>query len=299
MKWEDLQRSRNVRDRRSSSPRRRSSGAGLGGAGLGGLGIGGVLIVVVLSLIFGQNPLTVLGLLQGGTQTRSAPQSESVPRTLPTGTADEQRDFVSAILGDTEVVWNNIFEASDLNYPEPELVLFSDAVASACGNASAAMGPFYCSLDSRVYIDLSFFNTLSETAAQEADFARAYVIAHEVGHHVQNVLGILPEVTDQRRRVSEVESNELSVRLELQADCYAGVWGHYANQRDLLERGDIREAIDAATAVGDDRLQRQRRGYVVPDSFTHGSSEQRVRWFRQGLETGDPSTCDTFGMAGL
>lgn len=276
MKWEDLQRSRNVvdqRGRRANAP-----------AAAGGLGLGGILLVVIISAVTGQNPLALLGNVQ---------QSAPTTTTQAAPINDQGSDFTQAILGTTEQVWSQLIP----NYPEPKLVLFSDAVRSACGSADSAMGPFYCPADSQVYIDLSFFQQLRETAGQEDDFARAYVIAHEVGHHVQNVLNISSQVQAQRRRVGKTESNQLSVRLELQADCFAGVWAHYIAQSDLLERGDIQEAMAAAQAVGDDTLQRQARGRVVPDSFTHGSAAQRQRWFNVGLQSGDPEQCDTFSGA--
>ena len=209
---------------------------------------------------------------------------------------DPQAQFVSVILADTEDTWNQVLPQLRRDYEEPRLVLFSGAVASACGTASSAVGPFYCSRDSSVYLDMAFFNDLEQRFGAPGDFARAYVIAHEVGHHVQNLLGISDEVQQRQARGGEEEANALSVRLELQADCFAGVWGSHAKQeRDFLENGDVEEALQAASAIGDDRLQEQVRGYVVPESFTHGSSAQRTEWFRRGLESGDPRTCDTFG----
>lgn len=274
MKWENLKRSRNVVDQRG---RRNASAPVVGGS----VGVGGIAIVLLISFITGQNPLNLLGNMQSN----------------PTPTTSEQRQeqgegdpFVSAILGSTEQVWGQIIP----NYPEPKLVLFSNSVSSACGMADSAVGPFYCPADSQVYIDLTFFQQLQATAGEENDFARAYVIAHEVGHHVQNVLGTSRQVQAQRRRVSQQKSNQLSVQLELQADCYAGVWAHYIGQSGLLERGDIQEALAAAHAVGDDTLQRQAGRRVMPDSFTHGSAEQRQRWFGIGMQTGDPEQCDTF-----
>lgn len=277
MKWEELQRSRNVVDQRG----RRSASAPVVG---GGVGIGGVVIVLLISFITGQNPLSLLGSVQNRTPTPQRQTQTQVPST------DADSEFTRAILGTTEQVWGQIIP----NYPEPKLVLFSNAVNSACGMADSAVGPFYCPGDNQVYIDLNFFQELGATAGKENDFARAYVIAHEVGHHVQNVLGTSRQVQAQRRRVNQRQSNQLSVRLELQADCYAGVWAHYIGQSGLLERGDIQEALAAAHAVGDDTLQRQARGRVVPDSFTHGSAEQRQRWFGIGMQSGDPEQCDTF-----
>ncbi len=264
---------------------------GMGGGGriaVGG-GVGG-LILLFFMLVLGINPLALLG--PGGGP------AVMIPGGGPT-TAEEQAaaQFVARVLGDTEDVWNDLFQRQGLDYAEPQLVLFSGAVESACGSASAAVGPFYCPLDSRIYIDLAFFDELSQRFGAPGDFAQAYVIAHEVGHHVQNLLGTADRVHAMRDRVSEREYNQLSVQLELQADFYAGVWVHHAERvRDVLEMGDIEEGIGAAEAIGDDRLQRQTQGYVVPDSFTHGTSEQRVRWFRKGLESGDPAAGDTFAL---
>lgn len=209
-------------------------------------------------------------------------------------TQDETREFVSRVLGDTEDTWGRIFQQMGGQYAAPRLVLFREAVSSACGMASSAVGPFYCPGDGQVYLDLSFFRDLKQRFGTPGEFARAYVIAHEIGHHVQNQPGIADQVARQRARSSEATGNALSVRVELQADCFAGVWGHYARQRDLLEPGDIEAGLNAAAAIGDDRLQRRSRGYVAPESFTHGSSAQRVRWFRLGLESGSPRQCDTF-----
>jgi predicted metalloprotease len=282
MKWQDLRRSRNVVDRRNA---RRTAATG------GGLGLGGMILVLAFALLTGQNPLALLGLVQQTTPSTS--------QTQPQVRQDENSDFVQAILGDTEVVWGEIFAASGQTYQEPELVLFSEGIESACGFAGSAAGPFYCPGDSRVYMDLSFFGQLEATAGEEAEFARAYVIAHEVAHHVQNRLGILAEVQAQRRGLSTSESNALQVRVELQADCLAGVWGHYTAQRGIIEQADINRALQAAAAVGDDHLQRQSRGRVVPESFTHGTSEQRMRWFSRGLASGDPADCGTFNTSAL
>jgi predicted metalloprotease len=258
-----------------------------------GGGIGTVLMIV-LYLLFGGDPQA---LLQGGRV--AGPVQEGVPGVTETGDAvdDELAQFVSAILGDTERVWTDLFRRSGREYHVPRLVLFRNQVDSACGFTSAAVGPFYCPADQKVYIDLSFYRDLAQRFGAPGDFAQAYVIAHEVGHHVQNELGISRRVQEQRSRVGEREANDLSVRLELQADFFAGVWAHHAQRaRQLLESGDIDEGLRAAAAIGDDRLQKQSRGRVVPDSFTHGSSAQRVRWFRKGLETGDLSQGDTFGV---
>jgi predicted metalloprotease len=280
MRWSDLRRSDNVEDRRGMS---------MGGAGLK-LGGGGLLLIVVLSLLTGTNPLDLLSGLQEVEQPGTI---DSGPERKPPAD-DPQADFIRAVLGDTEDTWGRLFSQGGGTYEPPRLVLFSGAVQSACGQASAAVGPFYCPPDHRVYLDLEFFRELSERFGAPGDFARAYVVAHEIGHHVQNLLGVSERVQRQRARTDQAGANALSVRVELQADCYAGVWGHSAAQRNILEPGDVEAALAAATAIGDDRLQKQARGYVVPESFTHGSSAQRVRWFRTGLETGDVRRCDTF-----
>ena len=270
--------SSNVEDRR-----------GLGGRGLAvGGGVGG-LIMLLLFLLLGGNPLQLLG---PGGPTVSLPGGGA-----PTAEQQAAAEFVTLVLGDTEDVWNELFSTMGHDYVEPRLVLFSGQVESACGMADTAVGPFYCPADAQVYIDLSFFDDLSGRFGAPGDFAAAYVIAHEVGHHVQNLLGVADRVHAMRGRVSETEFNDLSVRLELQADYYAGVWAHHAERaRQVLEEGDIEEGLRAAAAVGDDRLQRRAQGYVVPDSFTHGTSEQRARWFRKGLESGDPAGGDTFSI---
>lgn len=281
MRWRDLRRSSNVEDRRDESP----SVRGGGGIKLGGVGL---VLVMVASLIFGVDPTQVLSLLGGGS-TATAPQQRKAP---PAN--DPNADFVAAVLGDTEDTWSQLFQAQGGQYARPKLVLFRDAAQSACGFASAAVGPFYCPGDHQVYLDLSFFQELSQRFGAPGDFARAYVIAHEIGHHVQNLTGISAKVQAQRRQLPEAQANALSVLVELQADCLAGVWGHYAQRRGVLEPGDIEAAMKAASAIGDDRLQRQARGYVTPDSFTHGTSEQRMRWFSRGLKTGDVKECNTF-----
>lgn len=280
MRWRDMRRSDNVEDRR---------GMPMAGAGLK-LGGGGLLLILVLSVLTGTNPLDLIGGLEEG---GSPPAIDSGPERKPP-TDDPQADFVRALLGDTEDTWGRLFSQGGGTYEPPRLVLFSGAVQSACGHASAAVGPFYCPPDGRVYLDLEFFRELSERFGVPGEFARAYVVAHEIGHHVQNLLGTSERVQRQCTRMDQVSANALSMRLELQADCYAGVWGHSAARRNILESGDVEAALAAATAIGDDRLQKQSRGYVVPESFTHGSSAQRVRWFRTGLETGDVRRCDTF-----
>jgi predicted metalloprotease len=279
MRWSDMRRSDNVEDRRGMS---------MGGAGVK-LGGGGLLLILVLSVLTGTNPLDLLS----GLEQASPPVVDSGPERKPPAD-DPQADFIRAVLGDIEDTWGRLFEQGGGRYEAPRLVLFSGAVDSACGQASAAVGPFYCPPDRKVYLDLQFFRELSERFGAPGDFARAYVVAHEVGHHVQNLLGTSDKVQRQRSRMDQAAANALSVRLELQADCYAGVWGYYAAQRNILESGDVESALAAASAIGDDRLQKQARGYVVPESFTHGSSAQRVRWFRAGLESGDVRRCDTF-----
>jgi uncharacterized protein len=276
MRWQGGRRSGNIQDRRGMRP-----------AAVGG-GIGAVLITLI-ALVLGVDPGEL-------TQTTGAPV-EQVETTQPgafTG-VDEEADFVAAVLADTEDTWQALFAERGQQYREPELVLFTDLVASACGMAQSAVGPFYCPADRMVYLDLSFFRELSQRFGAPGEFARAYVIAHEIGHHVQTITGVSEQVRAAQARASRTEANALQVRMELQADCYAGVWAHHANrQRQVLEPGDLEAALRAAAAIGDDNLQRQAQGYVVPESFTHGSSEQRMRWFRTGFETGDPVRCDTF-----
>lgn len=283
MKWLGRRGSGNIEDRRS---------------GGGGLAIGGgltAIIAVVFSLLTGQNPMELLGMFQGGdsgTQ-QEAPLETDVNQ-------DEKGHFVSVVLADTEDVWNKLFSDAGSNYKEPTLVLFSGAVHSACGSASSATGPFYCPGDEKVYIDLSFYDELQSKFGAPGDFAMAYVVAHEVGHHIQNILGTSNKLDRARGRVSQEEYNQLSVRLELQADFYAGVWAHHAQRmKNILEEGDIKEALNAANAIGDDRLQQQSQGRVVPDAFTHGTSAQRMRWFKKGYDTGDINQGDTFSASNL
>jgi predicted metalloprotease len=259
----------------------------MGGAPM--LSGGGLLLLIVVSFIFGVNPLALLEQVGPMTQIEE-PTGE--PGAEPT---DELGQFVSVVLADTEDTWNEVFRSMGRSYEEPSLVLFSQMVRSACGMAQSAMGPFYCPLDGKVYIDLSFYRDLRDRFGAPGDFAQAYVIAHEVGHHVQNLLGISGQVQQAQQRGGQREANALSVRLELQADCFAGVWAHHADRaRDLLEQGDVEEGLNAASAIGDDRLQRQSQGTVVPESFTHGSAEQRVRWFERGIRGGTLDTCNTF-----
>lgn len=303
MRWQGRRESSNIEDRRGD-------GGGMGGGfnlpgGMGGPrmglpggggrmsfgGIGIVLVILAVAWFAGIDPTKLLGGGGSGLQFPSGSGSE----TGQTGTpADQQGKFVAAVLGDTEDAWTAIFKSIGKTYEAPTLVLFSGQTNSGCGAATASVGPFYCPNDHKLYIDLAFYDELSRRFGAPGDFAEAYVIAHEVGHHVQNLLGILPEVDAKRRQVSQTESNELSVRLELQADCYAGVWGNSAQKEGILEQGDFEEALNAAAAVGDDKLQKQGQGYVVPDSFTHGTSAQRASWFKRGFQSGDINSCDTF-----
>jgi uncharacterized protein len=281
MRWREGRQSTNIEDRR---------GLGRGGIAIGGLG---GIVVLILALLFGADPRQLLEQLPSE---NAGPASGSSRSTNPE--EEELRQFTSAVLGDTEDVWNQIFQQMRGQYREPTLVLFTDQVRSACGVAGAAVGPFYCPGDQKVYLDLSFFKELRSRFQAPGDFAQAYVIAHEVGHHVQNLLGTMEKVNAAQGRLREGDSNKLSVAVELQADCLAGVWASHAQKRNILDPGDVEEALQAASAVGDDRLQRESQGYVVPDSFTHGTSEQRIHWFRKGLETGDIRQCDTFNTRG-
>ena len=289
MKWEGNRESSNVEDAR---------GGGGGGFGIGGrsIGIGTVVVAVVAGAIFGVNPLTILGVIGGG---GSAPQTQGAPATRPPPD-DQMARFVSVVLADTEDVWREIFSQAGRSYREPRLVLFRGSQPTACGTGQSAMGPFYCPGDQKVYIDLSFYETMRTRLGAPGDFAQAYVIAHEVGHHVQNLLGVTDRVDAMRGRVGQAQYNALSVRVELQADCFAGVWANHADKaRQVLERGDIEEALNAASQIGDDALQRGSRGTVRPESFTHGTSAQRVRWFRRGIETGSMQQCNTFETSQL
>jgi uncharacterized protein len=282
MRWRDGRESDNVEDRRGMSIPR--------GAKIGGLSGLGLVAVVLIGMFLGIDP-TVL--LQEGPQIQTP--SVSVQPTGRPGVNDDQRKFVSVVLAETEDVWQETFQKMGRTYRAPTLVLFSEAVESACGMAGSAVGPFYCPSDHKVYLDLVFFEELRTRFGASGDFAEAYVIAHEVGHHVQSLLGISQKVNQLQSRVNTSERNKLSVRMELQADCLAGVWAHQADQsRQILEAGDIEEGLNAASAIGDDRIQRRTQGYVVPDAFTHGSAAQRVRWFKLGFESGDLQSCDTF-----
>ena len=285
MRWINGRRSDNIEDRR---------GTRVGKPGLLGGGIGAIVLALV-AMYFGLDPSVVLN------QVGNMAPSQEVQQPASFSPEEEKlKEFMSVVLADTEDVWDGLFKGSGKQYAAPKLVLYSGAVQSACGFAEAAMGPFYCPGDHRLYLDLSFFNELAQRHDAPGDFAQAYVVAHEVGHHVQALLGISDQVNAARQRVGESESNALQVRMELQADCFAGVWANQANrQRQILEPGDTEEALAAAAGVGDDRLQQQARGYVVPESFTHGSSEQRMRWFSRGMRSGDPALCDTFKEARL
>ncbi|MBK6356537.1 MAG: zinc metallopeptidase [Betaproteobacteria bacterium] len=287
MRMDDQRESDNLEDRR---------GSGMGGGGLrlggGRMGLGTIAIALVASYFLGVNPLTVLNMLSGGglpAIEQSAPAAHRPPAD------DQMAKFVSKVLASTEDTWNEVFRANGRQYQEPKLVLFTGATPTACGTGQSAMGPFYCPGDQKVYIDLAFYRDLKERFKAPGEFAQAYVIAHEVGHHVQHLLGIADKVHQTKQRVSEREGNALSVRMELQADCLAGVWGKRTDtMKNVLEPGDLEAALTAASAIGDDRLQQQSQGRIVPESFTHGSSEQRVRWFRKGFETGDMNQCNTF-----
>jgi len=285
MRWKDGRKSENVEDRRGVRVSRGMMGGGIG-----------TVILVLVALYFGVDPSILLN--QGTTQEVGVPPG-SVSQQRP---AEENRmaEFVSVVLADTEDTWHEMFRRSGKTYQEPKLVLFSDAVDSACGFAQSAMGPFYCPRDNKVYIDLQFYRDLQDRFHAPGEFAQAYVIAHEIGHHVQNLLGISDKVHAMQQGADKVTANNLSVRLELQADCLAGIWAYHADRsRNIVESGDIEAALRAASSIGDDRIQKQSQGYVVPDSFTHGSSEQRVRWFKRGIETGDFAQCDTFKTGSL
>jgi len=281
MKWEGNRESDNVEDRRGS-------GGGLGGRSIG---LGTIAIALIASYLFGINPLTVIDMMSGGNV--ASVQQAQTPSGAPAN--DTETRFVLTVLADTEDTWSALFRAGGATYATPTLVLFAGATPTACGTGQSATGPFYCPADQKLYIDLSFFQLMRERFQVNSEFAQAYVIAHEIGHHVQHLTGIDEQVRRAQSRMSQTQANKLSVRTELQADCYAGVWAHHANQaRGIIEQGDVEGALRAATAIGDDALQRQSQGQVVPDSFTHGSSAQRTRWFSQGLESGKVADCDTF-----
>jgi uncharacterized protein len=284
MRWEFGRRSTNVEDRRGS----RISAPVVGG------GIGAIVLSLIVALLGGDPSV-----IWEQTQAPSNPSSESSQERSATGD-DRLADFVSVVLADTEDTWNSLFRQMGRTYTEPKLVLYSGAVQSACGFARSAVGPFYCPADQKLYIDLSFYRDLKNRYQAPGDFAQAYVIAHEVGHHVQTLMGISEKVRAAQSQLPQEKANQLSVRQELQADCFAGIWAHHAQRsRQVLETGDIEEALNAASSLGDDRLQSQARGYVAPDSFTHGSSAQRARWFKQGVQTGNPAQCNTFAATNL
>lgn len=285
MRWRGGRRSKNIEDRRGSRAK-----SGILGGGIG------TIVLVLVAMYFGVDPTFLIEGMQSanvGSSTGTQPTAEELKN-------DPLADMISVVIADTEDVWTEIFAAQGQRYREPTLVMFTGATMSACGQGQAAMGPFYCPADQKAYIDLSFYEDMRTRFRAPGDFAQAYVIAHEIGHHVQNLLGISGKVHRMKQQVSQAEGNRLSVRLELQADCLAGVWANRANKaRNILEAGDVEEALNAASAIGDDRLQRQSRGTVVPESFTHGTSQQRQRWFRTGLESGNPDTCDTFSAQQL
>jgi predicted metalloprotease len=305
MRWGDMRRSENVEDRGGSPGGGRRVPLG-GGMKIGG---GTLVVLVILALVFGINPLQFLG-MAGPEVSAPAPQKASPPASpsapdagasgprVGTAAPGMRKEFAARVIGDTEDVWNALFEAMyQKRYPPTTLTLYTGAVRSGCGVSSSAAGPFYCPADQRVYLDTSFFDELSRRFGAPGDFAQAYVIAHEVGHHVQNMTGTMRRFESEAQRLDERRRNALSIRLELQADCYAGVWGHFAQRRNLLEPGDLEEGMRAASAVGDDTIMKRTQGYVVPDAMNHGTAEQRMRWFRVGLASGDPRKCDTFSVA--
>ena len=302
MKWENNRQSDQIEDRRDAPGGGLGGGFGAGGprrVGGRGIGLGTIAIALVAGWIFGINPMTILGVLGGGGELQPT-QAQHAPAPVSTGQpADTMGQFVASVLGGTEDVWTTVFQQAGSQYQKPRLVLFRGATPTACGTGQSAMGPFYCPGDQKVYIDLSFYETLRSQLGAPGDFAQAYVIAHEVGHHVQNLMGLTDKMEQMRQRVSEREYNALSVRLELQADCFAGIWAHHNHKTNaILEPGDVEEALNAAAAIGDDALQRKSQGMVVPDSFTHGTSEQRQRWFGRGLDSGSVQACDTFNAKG-
>jgi predicted metalloprotease len=304
MEWKGRRQSDNIEDRRDdssggpgNSPFGRGggfsfpSGGGIGGRS-GGLSIGTIIFLVVIYLIFKAMGIDLLQVMDGGMTGGSGYEQSQSGSQAPAN--DEMTAFVRTVLAETEDTWHGIFQAQGRDYEEPRLVLFSGQTQSACGFASAATGPFYCPSDHKVYLDTAFFNQLSRQFGASGDFAEAYVVAHEVGHHVQNLLGILPKFNEARQRMSEADANKMSVRVELQADCFAGIWGKFTQQKGILEAGDLEEALNAAQQIGDDTLQKRSQGYVVPESFNHGTSAQRVKWFKRGFDSGQLSACDTF-----
>ncbi len=301
MRWKGRRQSNNVRDVRGQSSRGSNpfgrSGMGFPSGrrgipiGRGGFSIKTIMVLIVVGVVLQFMGVDVLSLISGQ---QGGSVSQTTTNQSMTAKEREQGQFVATILAETEDVWNGIFESSGERYEEPKLTLFSGAYPSACGQASAATGPFYCPSDRMVYLDTAFFTEMQNRLGAGGDFAFAYVIAHEVGHHIQNLTGVLPEFNRARRTMSKVEANAMSVRVELQADCYAGVWGHFTRQKGLLESGDLEEAMNAAHQIGDDALQKSAQGYAVPDSFTHGTSAQRMKWFKRGFDSGRAADCDTF-----
>jgi predicted metalloprotease len=292
MRWEGNRESSNVEDYRDST-----EGGGGFGIGTGAIGIGTIVVALIGGAVLGVNPLTLLSMLSGGDG--PAPQVQQGPAHPPPAN-DREAKFVSTVLADTEDVWTELFRQGGATYHPPKLVLYRGAIRTGCGAGQAAMGPFYCPMDQKVYIDLSFYDTLKNRLGAPGDFAQAYVIAHEVGHHVQNELGITQKVEQARQRQTEAQANAMSVRVELQADCFAGVWGYHAQKaRNILEQGDIESAMNAAKQIGDDALQRNAGRAIVPESFTHGTSAQRQHWFDVGIKTGSVKACDTFGTRNL
>ena len=290
MRWQGRRESDNVEDRRGQS------GSPFGGGGGGGFrlpsGKGGIVLLIIV-LVAGYYGVDLTGMLTG----EPMPQQQTSTQRSISPKDDEAAKFTSVILATTEDTWGPIFEKMGRQYPQPKLVLYRGATRTGCGTGQSVMGPFYCPADSTVYIDLSFYDEMKNKLGADGDFAQGYVIAHEVGHHVQKLLGIEPKVRQQQQHATQAEANRLSVKMELQADCFAGVWGHNMQQQDILETGDLQEALNAAEAIGDDRLQQQSQGRVVPDSFTHGTSKQRYTWFKRGFDSGDPAQCNTFGSA--
>ncbi len=306
MRWRGRRQSDNIEDVRGEGgaglpggfgrggPRIRIPGSGMRGAGGGG--ISSIVILVVLFFALKACGIDPLQILAGGGDSilPGSPTEQSAPRPRTAERNDEMKQFVSTVLAETEDTWSEVFKAVGRDYPEPTLVLFDGQVRSACGFASAASGPFYCPGDSKLYIDLQFYDELSQRFGAKGDFAQAYVLAHEVGHHVQNLIGVLPRFNQMRQQMDQADSNAMSIKVELQADCFAGIWAHSTAQKGLVEQGDIEEAINAANQIGDDTLQRNTQGFVVPDSFNHGTSQQRMEWFAKGLQTGKLEACDTF-----
>jgi len=301
MDWKGRRKSDNIEDRRGNSSRG-GNPFGRGGMrlpsggmrGVSGGGIKGILVLVVLFVVLKSCGIDPMQILAGGDPGAILGGQSQTERQVTPARQDEMTQFVATVLAETEDVWNGVMKSEGLDYPEPKLVLFSGAVNSACGNASAASGPFYCPGDQKVYIDLTFFDEMAQRFEASGDFAQAYVLAHEVGHHVQNLIGVLPKFNQMRQSMSQTEQNKMSIRVELQADCFAGIWGHYTAQKGILERGDLEEALNAAQQIGDDTLQRRTQGYVVPESFNHGTSAQRKEWFARGFDSGRLEACDTF-----